>query len=258
MSSYVNPFRKMLAEQKNLIGTNIEMREAVATEILSNIYEFIWVDWEHTWMDRSELMDHLIAARAGGAPVMVRVPGHDPDIVKYVLDMGTDGIVFPMVNTAEEARAAVAACIYPPGGIRGFYPIRATNYFATPVPQYVAENESRIFKVIQLESKISIDNLDEILEVKGIDCVCLGRADLSGSIGKMGDTSCEEVVDLCRKACEIALRHDTVVMCNVGFNPNDILFWKQLGVRVFAVDSDIGMIISSANHQYSQLYGILN
>ena len=112
-----------------IAGVHVSLGDACISELLSNVgFDFLWIDTEHTAIDYQILQNHLIAARAGGTSTLVRIPWNDRIMAKRVLEMGPTGIIFPMINTAEEAEFAMKSCLYPPYGIRGFGPIRAVYY----------------------------------------------------------------------------------------------------------------------------------
>jgi 2-dehydro-3-deoxyglucarate aldolase/4-hydroxy-2-oxoheptanedioate aldolase len=247
--AYVNRFKKLLEEKKYVIGTGVYIREPAVAEMLGALYDFIWIDWEHTWLDRGHILSALIACRAAGTASLVRVPWNDPVLAKPILEMGPDGIIFPQIHNAAEARAAIAACTYPPDGIRGWGPGRAVEYGAIPALQYVEESCDRVFKVLQVESMECIEALDEILELKGMDCLCVGPMDLSASVGKLAQTRDPKVLAAYDKIGEIAAKHSVPLMISYGFSPAELEEWKDRGVRLFHVDGDLGLMRSAALHE---------
>jgi 2-keto-3-deoxy-L-rhamnonate aldolase RhmA len=124
-----------------------------------------------------------------------------------VLEAGPDGIIFPLVNTAEDARRCVEVCKYPPVGIRGYGPRRAQLYgHISDADFYKMANDS-VMLIMQCERKESVDNLEEILAVPGVDGIIVGLNDLSASVDKFGQIDDPEVVDMvdqimtkCKKA----------------------------------------------------------
>lgn len=119
-------------------GTYIQMSDSCITEMVATMgFDFIWIDTEHSPTDHQVLMNHLIAAKAGGADALVRIPWNNPIMVKRILDMGLAGIIFPMMNTAEELDKAMASTLYLPDGNRGFGPIRAVNYALMDQEHYI-------------------------------------------------------------------------------------------------------------------------
>jgi 2-keto-3-deoxy-L-rhamnonate aldolase RhmA len=113
---------------------------------------------------------------------LVRVPINEPVYFKWALDMGAYGVVVPFVNSREEAVRAVRSSKYPPEGIRGFGPRRASRYWSE-VPDYVKEANDTVLVVVMVESQTALDNLDEILSVKGVDVALIGPEDLTLNLG---------------------------------------------------------------------------
>jgi len=255
--SYINPMRKMLNEHENILGAHICMREPVATEILASMYDFLWIDWEHTWMDRTHIMNHLIAAKAGGAASLVRVPWNDPILAKPILEMGPDGVIFPQIHSLEEAKAAIASCTYPPDGERGWGPIRAVNYGALPAQQYIAENRERTFIILQIENTDIIKDLPEIAKLPGLGALCWGPMDMSASLGKLGQINDPEVVAVYDQVAEILKGTDVPLMVSFGYVESSLMEWKRRGVRIFSVDSDVNMIFTHGKQNIEKLNPML-
>lgn len=251
--AYVNPIRRMLSEKKILIGTGYYTREPAIAEMLAGIYDFIWIDWEHTWLDRQHILDGMIACRAGGAPCIVRVPWNDPVLAKPILEMGPDGIIFPQIHSVEEAKLAIASCTYPPEGIRGWGPGRAVGFGELPALRYIAESPERIYKILQVENLECIECLDEILELRGMDCLCVGPMDLSASVGKLAQTRHPDVLRAYDRVGEIAARHDVPLMLSYGFSPVELREWIDRGVRLLHINGDLGLLRSAAKYEYREL-----
>src|SRR5262249_25363539 len=129
---------------------------------------------------------HIMATKGSDCLPMVRVPWNDPVLIKPVLDIGAPAVIVPMVQTAEEARRAVAACRYPPDGIRGFGPRRPSNYGQLGGPDFCRAMNEAIIPIIQIEHIRAVESIDEILAVPGVQNIVFGPNDLSGSMGHMG------------------------------------------------------------------------
>lgn len=247
--SYINPIRRKLAEKGKIFGTNILMRDPVMTEMLASIYDFLWIDQEHSWLDRGTIIDHLIAARAADAASLVRVPWNDPILSKPILDMGPDAIIFPMIRTAEEARAAISGCAYPPAGIRSWGPVRAADYGLTPALDYIAQSHDRAFKILQIEHMDALKELDAILDVEGVDCICVGPNDLSGSLGKITQTLEPDVVEACDKIAACAAKHNVPLMTSIPYNETAIKQWVDRGTVIFDISSDYTSMLIESQRQ---------
>jgi len=154
-----NILRQRLAAGRKVFGCWIELLDPAVTEMLSMVgYDFLLVDTEHGPGDAMTVAQQLRAASASETTVIVRVPCNDPVVMKKTLDVGAEAVMIPMVETGEEAKAAVAACRYPPRGIRGLSPIptsaaRTTasrgEYLRTAVRQYSSLSEGGIGETVE-------------------------------------------------------------------------------------------------------------
>ncbi len=165
-------------------------------EILGSAgFDAIMIDHEHGGGNLAEAINQHRAIRSvGDTSILMRIPSNDPVAVKRALDAGMEGIMFPSVNTAAEAKAAVDACRYPPNGTRGagFGAARLATY-GRETEAYRAEFEQKIMIICQIETAEAVQNIEEIAAVDGVDMLFIGPYDLSGSIGKLGDFEDPEV-----------------------------------------------------------------
>lgn len=231
-----------------VIGGHVFLADPSITEAMASFgYDFIWIDNEHGAFDRTEVLAHIVAANGAGAAAIVRVAANDPALIKPVLEMGPDGIIVPMVCTAEEARRAVAACRYPPAGIRGFGPRRANRYGAVPSRDYIAGADESILRIVQIEHIEAVRNLPEILAVEGLDSVMIGPNDLSGSIGKLGQVSHPEMLELYARI--IAECRKAKIPCGASIGPADrdfIARWISWGIDYLSCGDELGFIEAGA------------
>ena len=167
-------FREKLKAGKHLIGFEVDLCDACISEMVGMLgYDYIWIDTEHEAMDYQTVLMQIIACKAAGSASVVRIPFNEPYLAKRILEMGPDGIIFPMVNSAKEAQAAIDACLYPPLGKRGFGPRRACRYGAEDLFDYIREAPERTCRFIQLEHVDAIRDLDSMLKKSGVDTVIL-------------------------------------------------------------------------------------
>ena len=239
--------KQKLLEHRPLRGTHVRLNDSAITELISNLgFDFIWVDTEHSSIDYGTLQNHLIAARAGGTPAIVRIPWNDQVMTKRVLDMGADGIVFPMVNTAAQAQQAMDGCIYPPDGKRGAGPTRLSMYGLYSLQECIQKHWD-ICRFIQIESKEAVDNIEEIVQVPNLDGIILGPCDLSGSIGRLGDIYCEENLRLLDRAISVATAANIPVGISLDSNdPDELRFWVKRGVSILSSGMDFLAILKTA------------
>ena len=148
-------------------------------------FDFIIIDNEHGIMNQETIFDMIRAAQCQRTPVLVRCTNSTPDMIHKVLDMGAEGILVPVINTAEDAREVLKSAFYPPKGERGIaYFTRASSYgLIEDKTEFLKKANEEVFISIQLETGAAIENLDEILEVEGIDMFFIGPNDLAASLG---------------------------------------------------------------------------
>lgn len=223
----VERMKQKMDSGKLVKGFFLTMPDAMIGEMAGYAgYDYVWIDAEHGPLDRQEIFHIIMAAQGADCAAIVRVPGHDRTMMKAILDMGPDGVIFPFTNTKEIAEEEVRACSYPDfGGVRGQGPIRAIRYGLDDEMNYIKHAYEKVFKICQIETLEGYENLDEILSVKGIDSFFIGAADLSRSIaGRNDGTKLDDVYnDICKK------------VRNAG---------KYLGVAIGPTKEDAGRVIS--------------
>lgn len=153
----------------------------VTAEIIARQpFDTLTVDLQHGLIDYSTALTMLQAMEVSAVPKLARVRWNDPGFIMALLDAGFVGIICPMINSADEARAFVSACRYAPEGARSFGPTRAALAYGS---DYVKEANGAIATIAMIETRAGIDALDDILTVDGLDAVYIGPSDLSISLG---------------------------------------------------------------------------
>ena len=179
-----NPFKERLRKGEVQIGLWLSSTTAYMAEIAATSgYDWLLIDWEHAPNTIQDLYHQLQAvAPYASHPVIRPVEGSKP-LIKQVLDIGAQTLLIPMVDTADQARQVVSATRYPPYGERGVGASVARAARWGRIENYMAQVNDSLCLLVQVESKTALDNLDEILDVEGIDGVFIGPADLSASLG---------------------------------------------------------------------------
>ncbi len=178
-----NPVKQLLKSGKPSVGTWLSLGSITAARFLARVgFDWLTVDVEHSLVN-VETTTHMIASIAdAGCVPLVRVPSNRHDHIKRVLDNGGFGIVVPMVNTREEAEAAVSACLYPPRGTRSVGgSVHALNFDATPADYYAKVNDELLI-VLQCEHIDAVRNFEQVFSVPGVDAVFVGPNDLMASM----------------------------------------------------------------------------
>ena len=172
--------------QNYSIGSWITLGHFSIAEIMADVgFDWLCVDMEHSVIDYYMAEQLIATIEAHGCIPYVRVGANDPTIIKRVLDAGARGVIVPMITTKEDAQMAVGAVKYPPDGNRGVGLARAQGY-GFNFEEYAATVNDEIILIVQIEHVNAINNLEDILNVDGIDGTIIGPYDLSGSMGKPG------------------------------------------------------------------------
>ncbi|MCY4461128.1 MAG: aldolase/citrate lyase family protein [Albidovulum sp.] len=163
------------------LGAWMFFREAIVAGTVSKLgYDFVCVDMQHGMQSFDDLTKMIGAIHHGGAVPLVRSESCDTGLAGRYLDAGAAGIIFPMVNSKEQAMVCVQACHYPPRGERSMGAIGASLYFGE---DYFDFSNTITCAIPMIETREAVENIDSILEVDGIDVVFVGPSDLAISYG---------------------------------------------------------------------------
>jgi 2-keto-3-deoxy-L-rhamnonate aldolase RhmA len=208
-------------------------------------YDWVFIDMEHSPFDLKSLQHVLIAFNGRPTVPIVRVPWNDRIRIKQVLDLGAEGILVPMVCSVAEARAAVAATKYPPQGVRGFGPWRASDYYRQ-TDEYIRKANDGILVVVQIEHEDGVHQIEEILDVPGIDVVCLGPMDLSGTMGILGQLEHPRVVEAIQRVLAAAKKRALPACVPMETSIETQLAWARKGVNFVVTGEDHGLLRRAA------------
>ncbi|HUH84163.1 MAG TPA: HpcH/HpaI aldolase/citrate lyase family protein, partial [Stellaceae bacterium] len=188
-----NRFKRALAEKRPQIGLWLMLASPAATEVAAGAgFDWLLIDMEHSPNELPDIAHHLRAAEGGTAEPVVRVPWNDPVMVKRLLDIGARSLLFPFVQSAEEARRAVQATRYPPAGIRGFAGTTRANRYGR-IPDYAKRAADEICVLVQCETRKAVAEIPAIAAVDGVDGIFIGPSDLAADMGHIADTQHPEV-----------------------------------------------------------------
>ena len=214
---------------------------AVAELVAGTPFDYVCIDLQHGLATFSELPGMLQAMRSAGRAPVVRVPWNDPAAVMRALDTGAAGVVVPMVNSAQDARRAAAACRFPPTGERSWGPMWGdVRPDGALLPQ---EQDDAVICIVMIETRAGLDALDEIVAVPGVDGVYIGPNDLALSCGYGRatyrdsvevDSLIQRVVDACAQAGIVAGLH-----CS---DREMATHWSARGVRMLTAATDTTLL----------------
>jgi 4-hydroxy-2-oxoheptanedioate aldolase len=188
-----NPFKKAIAAGRQQVGLWVSLASPYSTEIVAGSgFDWLLLDGEHSPNDPTTILPQLQAAAPYPVTPIVRPAWNDKVLVKRYLDIGAQTLLIPYVQTVEEAREAVAAVRYPTRGVRGVAGVtRASRYGR--VADYARRAEEELCLLVQIETRLGLDNLEAITRTDGIDGVFIGPADLAAGLGHLGEMQHPEV-----------------------------------------------------------------
>lgn len=215
-----NSFTRSLRAGEPQIGLWISLCSNFAAEVVAPAgYDWALIDMEHSHNDYASVLGQLQAFAGYDTVPLVRVEWNDAVVVKRLLDLGAPGLLFPMIQTVEEARAAVAATRYPPHGIRGVSGATRATKFGR-VTDYAARVEAETAVLLQIETVAALSRAEEIASVEGVTGVFFGPADIAADMGMLGQPTAREVWEKIRPVAKRV---------------------RALGVPVGTLVSDVGL-----------------
>lgn len=196
MKHPINPFTHAIRNGEKQIGLWVSLASDIPADIVARSgYDWVLIDMEHSPNELPSVLSQLNLFEKSGATAIVRPAWNDTVVVKRLLDIGSPGLLFPMVQSVEEAEAAVRATRYPPRGVRGCAGAsRATSYGRCE--DYFDRVEEETTIIVQLESKQALDQAEAIAAVDGVHGVFFGPADIAADLGLLGKPMSAEVWDL--------------------------------------------------------------
>lgn len=232
-------FTNALRDGEPTVGNWVSIGHPKVAEVNGILgFDFALIDTEHSSTGLETVEDLVRALDYGSEPAsVVRVPWNDPVQIKRVLDIGVDGIMVPMVETAEEAEDAVAAMRYPPEGIRGLAVGRAAGYGST-FEEYVEQANDELLTIVQIETETGVENAEEIAAVDGVDALFVGPSDLSTSLGVMGEWESEELLEAMSRVVDAGEATDTATG-SLAVSSEDVDRWRGLGFDFLIVGTDV-------------------
>ncbi|WP_426619420.1 aldolase/citrate lyase family protein [Pseudomonas rustica] len=241
-----NAFKAALRSHHAQYGLWAGFATGYAAEIAAGTgYDWLLIDGEHAPNTVPSILAQLQAVAPYSTAPVVRAVNGDSTLIKQLLDIGVQNLMIPMVETAEQAHALVRAMRYPPHGIRGVGGglARATRWDG--VPDYLATAHEELCLIVQVESRLGVENVAEIAAVEGVDAVFVGPADLSSGLGFPGNPGHPEVQAQIRKAIDATLAAGKVAGILAPFE-EDARRYREWGCQFIAVGIDISLFRQAA------------
>ena len=243
-SSYApfpNRFRQDLIAGKPLIGCWASLGSPITTEVLGVAgFDWLLLDAEHAPNDVLTLVPQLMALKDSVSAPVVRPPWNDTVIIKRLLDAGFHNFLIPFVESAAEARRAVAATRYPPAGVRGVSVSQRSNRYGS-VPDYLKLINDNIAVMVQIESRAGVEAAASIAATDGIDGLFVGPSDLAASFGQLGNANHPEVQEAMARVYAAAKAAGKAIGTLAPVEA-DARRYMQMGATFVAVGSDLGVL----------------
>ena len=250
--------KEKIIARHSTVGVHLNLRDPIVTQILASVgYDFLFVDMEHMPLSCEDVYHHLLAARSEGCAVFVRVPVNDLTCTKRVLEMGIDGIIFPMVRDAEHARELLSWTLYPPYGKRGCGPRGAVRYGLSDEAQYYREGHLQLCRFVQIELESAALDAENIASIPYLDGCVLGMHDLSGSINRLGEVFCEENLALANRAIDaFRAAGKTVGVATYATDEQTLKKYRDMGINMISSGADYEFIMKGAKATLAALDGV--
>ena len=238
-------FRQRLIKRDLLIGTWVKTPSPIVCEVLGKTdLDALCLDAEHAPFGRTELDACIAATRATNMTPLVRVPSADPHNILNALDCGATGIVVPHVRTVEDAEAICLNSLYGPGG-RGFAgSSRAAGFAGKAIADQLEESAEQTTIIAQIEDVEALNVIDDIAAVERLDCLFIGRIDLTVALGKT-DPKDPVVVDAVASICAAGRKANKAVGMFVA-DLAEAKEWQENGASLFLLQSDQAFLLAGA------------
>lgn len=241
----INTFKKRLKSGESLIGLWLGLANAYTAELAANAnFDWLLLDGEHAPNDLRTLLEQLQAVAPYPSQPIIRPRIGDTAIIKQLLDIGAQTLLIPMVDTAEQAADLVRAMHYPPKGIRGVGSALARASRWNSIPDYLHKVSDELCLLVQIETRKGLDNLEAIVNTEGVDGVFIGPADLSASLGHLGNPKHPDVQTAIENAftcIKKAGKASGILMADKALAKRYI----ELGVNFVAVGTDTSILMQS-------------
>ena len=236
---------RLSAATRCLYGIWVVSGSPVAAEIVAGSgIDLVFIDGEHSANTLASIQTQLQVTAAYPVTTVARVPSNDTVLIKQYLDIGAQNLIVPMVDTAEQAAAAVAAMHYPPRGVRGVGNALSRGGRWNRVERYLPGASSTVSLIVQIETAEGVANVEEILAVPGVDAVFIGPSDLAASMGVIGEQEHPDV----EGAVETVIARARAAGVKVGVNafaPDAVERYVQAGADFVFVGADVALLARS-------------
>lgn len=238
------PLRSVLRGEEPLFGAWLQLESPMAAEIAGRLgFDWVGIDTQHGMIGYDGMLRMLQAVAIGGAPAIVRVPSADPAAIGRALDSGAAGVIVPLVESAEQARRAVAACRYAPAGTRSWGPIRPALRGGYD-PQ---DADHEVACIAMIETREGVEAVERIAAVDGLDGVLIGPSDLALSLGGSPTATLTDPINADHARRIVAVCHAArIAVGAITPAPGHVEAYLEAGCRLVSVYRDVQGMTAAA------------
>jgi 2-keto-3-deoxy-L-rhamnonate aldolase RhmA len=241
----MNNFKQRLSDKQPLLGTFIKTPHHHNTEVMSTLgFDTLCLDAEHAPFDRGDLDRCILAAKAHQQHVVVRIANDSHDSILNILDLGADGVVVPHVKSASQLERVIKSCYFGHNG-RGYAgSTRMAGYTTRNILQNIEHNRSNTTIIAQIEDLDALHELSDICQVDGLDCLFIGRMDLTVALGET-DPGAGIVIKTIQQIIDVAQQYNVSVGMFVA-DLDELPTWIEKHVSLFLLGSDHSFMLTGA------------
>ncbi len=240
----MSTFKEKVKNLEKVSGTYININDPCVSSIAARVgFDFIWIDMEHSYLSYQNLLAHINTIQNAGTPVLVRPPQRDFTATKKILEMGPDGLIFPMMKCRADVEEMINYTLYPPYGNRGYGPLNAVHNGVDDAKDYYTHNHERMCRFVQIEQASIVDELDEICKNPYVDGFIFGAFDLSGSLGELGNLFGEKTQNCIKRAMEILRKNNKFMGILMGGGDVEAMRrWSDMGMHLISCNADLDIL----------------
>jgi 4-hydroxy-2-oxoheptanedioate aldolase len=245
--------KKRIQQGETVNGCWLNLGSSLTAEIVGLAgFDWVLIDLEHGAGNEKDVLSQLQALESTPTAAFVRVESADHARIAHVLDMGAEGVMCPKVNNADEAKEVINAMHYPPFGNRGVAKMVRATAFGLNFNQYYAESKDNILGIVQIETKESLNHLDEIAAVEGVDVLFIGPADLSMELGIFEQFDNSIFLDAVKNIVHAAQNAGKATGI-LFFNPDDYKKYHDMGIKFIACGADATFVANGSREMAKRL-----
>jgi 2-keto-3-deoxy-L-rhamnonate aldolase RhmA len=204
--------------------------------------DFIIFDMEHGGLSFEQFKTLAAISNANKIYPLIRIPEVNYNYIARALDLGAVGIMAPMVNTSDEAIKMIQSSKYPPFGVRGAgFGFAHDNYINKNPLSYIEEANNKLINIIQIETKLALENVEEIALINGVDCLWVGHFDLTNFLGIPGDFKSSIYLNAINRIVTAAKSNNKSLGIMIS-NKDELEMYSNLGFNMIAVGTEMNIL----------------